>query len=111
MRRFIDMPAGHLRVRAIAVQANGHLRDEDEFGSASVAAELPEARYRTERRETRNLIDCWRNAPVEACAGGQSAEYLQRSAQLAALEFVLSRIDDPNAVFASADDELRRLAR
>jgi hypothetical protein len=37
------------------------------------------------------------------------AEYLRRTGQLADLDFVLSHLDDVDAVFAFADGELRRV--
>jgi hypothetical protein len=74
-----------------------------------VAAGLIEAGYHADGEETLEVIERWRDAPVEACAGGRSAEYLRRTDQVADLDFVLSRVDDVDAVFVFADGELRRV--
>ena len=100
----------HPRVAIIGAGAKGEFRREDQLGCAWLAAGLIEAGYRADDKETREVIKRWGDAPVEACAGGRSAEYLGRTGQLADLDFVLSRVDDVDAVFAFADGELRRMS-
>jgi len=103
------LAAHHPRVALIGAGAKGEFRREDQFGCAQLGAGLLDAGYRCQGQRTRQVIERWRDAPVEACAGGRSAEYLRRTDQLADLEFVLSRIDDLDAVVAFAEGELRRL--
>lgn len=102
------LAAHHPRVALIGAGAKGEFRREDQLGCARLAAGLLDAGYRADE-ETWNVIERWRDAPVEACAGGRSAEYLRRTDQLADLDFVLSHIDDVDAVFVLADEELRAL--
>ena len=101
--------AHHPRVAMIGAGAKGEFRREDQLGCAWVAAGLIEAGYHADGEETLEVIERWRDAPVEACAGGRSAEYLRRTDQVADLDFVLSRVDDVDAVFAFTDGELRRV--
>jgi 2-phosphosulfolactate phosphatase len=102
------LAAHHPRVAMIGAGAKGEFRREDQLGCAWMAAGLIEAGYHADG-ETLETIERWRDAPVEACAGGRSAEYLRRTDQLADLDFVLSRVDDVDAVFMFADGELRRV--
>ena len=103
------LAAHHPRVAIIGAGAKGEFRREDQLGCAWVAAGLIEAGYQAGDEQTREIIERWRGAPVEACAGGRSAEYLRHTGQLADLDFVLSRVDDVDAVFSFADGELRRV--
>lgn len=105
------LAAHHPRVALIGAGALGEFRCEDQFGCAHLAAKLLDVGYRADGDATRDMIERWRDAPVEACAGGRSAEYLRRTGQHADLDFVLSRIDDVDAVFAFAEGELRRVPR
>ena len=103
------LAAHHPRVAIIGAGSKGEFRREDQLGCARVAAGLIEAGYRADGKETEEVIERWADAPVEACAGGRSAEYLRRTGQLSDLDFVLSRVDDVDAVFAFADGELGRV--
>jgi 2-phosphosulfolactate phosphatase len=102
------LAAHHPRVAMIGAGAKGEFRREDQLGCAWMAAGLIEAGYHADG-ETLETIERWRDAPVEACAGGRSAEYLRRTDQLDDLDFVLSRVDDVDAVFVFADGELQRM--
>jgi 2-phosphosulfolactate phosphatase len=105
------LAANHPRVAMIGAGAKGEFRREDQLGCAWIAAGLLAAGYHADGEETSEVIERWRGAPVEACAGGRSAEYLRRTGQLEDLDFVLSRVDDVDAVFEFADGELRRVPR
>jgi 2-phosphosulfolactate phosphatase len=104
------LAAHHPRVAVIGAGTKGEFRREDQLGCARVAAGLVEAGYRAEDEQTREVIERCGDAPVDACAGGRSAEYLRRTGQLADLDFILSRVDDVDAVFAFDGGELRRVA-
>ena len=99
----------HHQVAVIGAGTKGDFRREDQFGCAQVAAGLLAEGYRAGDRKTRDLVERWRGAPVEDCAGGRSADYLRRTDQLEDLEFVLTRIDDVSGVFPFEAGELRRL--
>ena len=105
------LAAHHPRVAMIGAGAKGEFRREDQLGCAWIAAGLIAAGYQADGEETSEVIERWRDAPVEACAGGRSAEYLRRTDQLDDLDFVLSRVDDVDAVFEFADGELRAVPR
>ena len=105
------LAAHHPRVAIIGAGTRGEFRREDQLGCARVAAGLIEAGYDADGEETWAVIERWRDAPVEACAGGRSADYLRRTGQLADLDFVLNHVEDVDAVFSFADGELRRVSR
>ena len=105
------LAAHHPRVAMIGAGAKGEFRREDQLGCAWMAEGLIAAGYHADGEETLEVIERWRGAPVEACAGGRSAEYLRRTEQLDDLDFVLSRVDVVDAVFEFADGELRPVPR
>jgi 2-phosphosulfolactate phosphatase len=99
--------AHHPRVAVIGAGTKGEFRREDQFGCARIAAGLLDAGYRARDERTLGVVERWRDAPVERCAGGRSAEYLRRTRQLDDLEFVLTRIDDVDGVFCFDGLELQ----
>lgn len=105
------LSANHPQVALIGAGTGGEFRREDQFGCARMAAALLDAGYEAADARTSDLIARWRDAPVDACAGGRSTEYLRRTGQLADLDFVLTHLDDVDAVFDIADGELRRVSR
>lgn len=88
----------HDRVLVIGAGARGEFREEDQVVCAWIAGGLVEAGYQP-LAETAEIVARWRDAPVEAVAGGRSAEYLRRTGQVDDLEFVLAHIDDLTATF------------
>jgi 2-phosphosulfolactate phosphatase len=105
------LAAEHARVAVIGAGTQGAFRREDQLGCARVAAGLLEAGYRAADDGTAEIVERWRGAAPEACAGGRSADYLRRTGQLEDLEFVLTRIDDVEAVFRFDGRELRQVPR
>ena len=106
----VHLAASHPRVAVIGAGTKGEFRREDQFGCAQIAMGLLEAGYGAEDANTEALVDRWRDAPVELCAGGRSAEYLRRTDQLDDLEFVLTRVDDVDAVYSFEAGELYGVA-
>jgi 2-phosphosulfolactate phosphatase len=100
----------HPRVAVIGAGTKGEFRREDQFGCARIAEGLLDAGYGAGNGGTAEIVERWRNEPVDACAGGRSAEYLRRTRQLEDLEFVLTRIDDVDGVFRFTDGELRQVS-
>ena len=90
--------AHHTRIAVIGAGARGEFRDEDQLCCAWIAAELLEAGYQPDDRRTAAIIDRWAGVPVEAVAGGPSADYLRRTGQVRDLEFVLTHINDLDEV-------------
>jgi 2-phosphosulfolactate phosphatase len=103
------LAAHHPRVAVIGAGSKGEFRREDQFGCARIAAGLLETGYRAGNGATSEIVERWRDAPVDVCASGRSAEYLRRTGQLEDLEFVLTRIDDVDGVFRFAEGELRQV--
>jgi 2-phosphosulfolactate phosphatase len=99
----------HPRVAVIGAGTKGEFRREDQFGCAQIATGLLELGYRAGDQGTVDIVERWRGAPVEECAGGRSADYLRRTGQGEDLEFVLTRIDDISGVFPFEAGQLRRL--
>lgn len=104
-----QLAMGHRRVAVIGAGTKGEFRLEDQLACARIAAGLIDAGFRAGDGRTLEIVERWREAPVAVCAGGRSAEYLRRTGQLEDLEFVLSRIDDVDAVFRFEGGELRRV--
>jgi 2-phosphosulfolactate phosphatase len=107
----VHLAAHHPRVAVIGAGSKGEFREEDQLGCARIAAGLLDAGYRAGDRGTREVVERWRDAPVEVCARGRSAEYLRQTGQLEDLEFVLTHIDDVDGVFRFQEGELRQVPR
>ena len=63
-------------------------------------------RTEPETPQTVAVIDRWRDASPEACLCSRSVDFLRRTGQLRDLDFILSHIDDLQAVFAVRDGEV-----
>jgi 2-phosphosulfolactate phosphatase len=88
----------HERVLVIGAGARCEFREEDQLACAWIAGGLIEAGYEP-LGETAGLVARWRDTPVEAVAGGKSAEYLRRTGQVDDLDFILTHVDDIAATF------------
>jgi 2-phosphosulfolactate phosphatase len=100
------LAAAHEHVAVIGAGTRGEFREEDQYGAARIAAGLVDAGFEPRDTKTRELVDRWRNEPVDAIEVSNSVKYLRDSGQIADLEFVLSHIDDVDGVFALHDGEL-----
>ena len=96
----------HDRIALLGAATHGEFREEDRLCCAWIASELVKCGHKPENHETREVMEQWSQASVEACTGGNSAAYLRRSGQLHDLEFILSHVNDVVAVFRLADGEL-----
>jgi 2-phosphosulfolactate phosphatase len=96
----------HRRVVLVGATSRGEFREEDQMCSAWIAASLIEAGYRAQDRRTAEIVERWGSASPDACARGRSAGYLRRTDQLDDLEFILTHVDDVDAVFAIEGDEV-----
>jgi 2-phosphosulfolactate phosphatase len=105
----VHLAAHHSHVAVIGAGSKGEFREEDQLACARVAAGLLDMGYRARDARTLEIVERWQGAPVEACAVGPSAEYLQRTGQADDLEFVVTHIDDLNGVFLFEEGELRRV--
>ncbi|HET6492307.1 MAG TPA: 2-phosphosulfolactate phosphatase, partial [Burkholderiales bacterium] len=99
----------HARVAVIGAGSRGEFREEDQMCCAWIAGRLIERGYVADDSNTAAIVERWRGAPVEACLTSKSAGYLKRSKQLDDLDFVLTHVNDLDAVFALDDDEVVRV--
>jgi 2-phosphosulfolactate phosphatase len=95
--------ARHERVAVIGAGTRGEFREEDQLCCAWIAGALVDAGFDADSR-TLELVERWRASPVEAIVDSDSAEYLRRSGQEEDLQFVLSHVDDVDAVFVLGED-------
>jgi 2-phosphosulfolactate phosphatase len=96
----------HDRVAVIGAGTRGEFREEDQYGSALIAAALIDQGFDPDDTRTRELVQRWRDQPVDAIRVSNSVKYLEDSGQMEDLEFVLSHVDDVDAVFMLNDGEL-----
>src|SRR5712692_21941 len=96
----------HSRIAVIGAGSRNEFREEDQMCCAFIAEELINGGYEPENQETLEIVERWSGALPSACTQGKSAAYLRSSGQLNDLEFVLSHINDVNAVFKLDSDEI-----
>jgi 2-phosphosulfolactate phosphatase len=90
----------HTRVAVIGAGTKGQFREEDQMCCAWVAAGLMSSGYQPETSQTVEVVNRWRDASPMACLCSRSVDFLRRTGQLRDLDFILSHIDDLQAVFA-----------
>jgi 2-phosphosulfolactate phosphatase len=100
------LAANHNRVAVIGAGTRGEFREEDQLGTAWIAAGLVEAGFEPADARTQELIDRWRGASVESILVSGSVAYLRSSGQLDDLDFIVAHVDDIDAVWALHDLEL-----
>ena len=96
----------HRRIAVIGAGSRGEFRREDQVCCAWIGAALVEAGYEPADARTARLVARRGMAPAVVCAGGRSAAYLRRTAQLADLDFVLGHVNDVDQPFVLAGDEV-----
>lgn len=96
----------HRRVAVIGAGTRGEFREEDQLCCAWIAGLLLRAGYAPEDDATRRTVLRWEGAPAEACRASNSVAYLIRTGQLEDLDFVLSHVNDLDAVFRCDGDEV-----
>jgi len=100
------LAASHDRIAVIGAGARGEFREEDQLGAAWIAGGLVDAGFEPADVRTRELVDRWRDAPIESILSSGSVEYLRSSGQVDDLDFVLDHVDDIDGVWALHDVEL-----
>jgi 2-phosphosulfolactate phosphatase len=99
----------HRHVAVIGAGTRGEFREEDQMCCAWIAERLVGAGYIAEDDSTREVIERWSGAPVDACTQGKSAEYLRKSGQTRDLDFILAHVDDLDSAFMVKHDEVVRI--
>lgn len=100
----------HPKVAVIGAGTRGEFREEDQLCCAWIAGGLIHAGYTPFNEQTAEIVERWKNAPVESMLVSNSVGYLRRSGQLHDLDFVLAHIDDLPAVFELQGDEIVMLS-
>jgi phosphosulfolactate phosphohydrolase-like enzyme len=88
----------HRRVQILDSATHGDGRCEDQLAAAHIARHLVDAGFEPEGFTTQETLRRWGRADVALLSWGRSAEELRRGHRSADLEFVLSHIDDLDAV-------------
>jgi 2-phosphosulfolactate phosphatase len=96
----------HPRVAVIGAGSRGEFREEDQLCCAWIAEGLIKRGYEPANEDTATLVERWSGAPPDSFTGGNSVKYLERSGQLSDLDFILSHIDDLQAVFLFQGNEI-----
>jgi 2-phosphosulfolactate phosphatase len=99
----------HDRVALIGAGGRGEFREEDQLCCAWIGDLLVEAGYEPADERTVELIERWRGADANVIEMSKSVTYLRDTGQLADLDFILTHIDDLDAVFALDVEEIVRL--
>jgi 2-phosphosulfolactate phosphatase len=102
--RYLDRHHEHAAL--IGAGARGEFREEDQLCCAWVAELLLAAAWEAADEQTSALVERWSGVEVRTLEGGASAEYLRRSGQLHDLDFVLTHVDDLDAVFRFEQGEI-----
>jgi 2-phosphosulfolactate phosphatase len=84
----------------------GEFREEDQLCCSLIAELLLEAGYSPANAATIEIIERWKNRPVNSWLRGKSADYLRRSGKLDDLEFIANNVGDLNSVFVLRGAEL-----
>jgi 2-phosphosulfolactate phosphatase len=100
--------AHHPKVAIVGAGARGEFRLEDQLVCAWIAELLVAAGYEP-IGPTAEIIERWRDAPVETIATGNSAAYLRATGQSHDLDFVLAHVDDVQGAFRLDGEELVRV--
>jgi 2-phosphosulfolactate phosphatase len=96
----------HPRIAVIGAGTKGEFREEDQMCCAWIAAGLMSRGYRPGTPQTIDVVSRWRDAAPKACLCSHSVDFLRRTGQLRDLDFILSHIDDLEAVFKVRDGEV-----
>ena len=95
----------HDRVALIGAGSRREFREEDQLCCGWIGAALVAAGYEPVGSAA-DVIDRWRDAPVERIVAGNSARYLIDTGQQRDLDFILDHVDDLACIAQLQDDEL-----
>ena len=96
----------HNHVLVLGAPTRGEFREEDQLCCAWIVAGLIKAGYSCEDDKTIEIVNRWKDEPVEVCGEGKSAEYLRRSGQTRDLDFILRHVNDLNYSLAAKNNEI-----
>ncbi|HKO25143.1 MAG TPA: 2-phosphosulfolactate phosphatase [Chloroflexota bacterium] len=93
------LAAHHPAVAVVGAGSRGEFREEDQLCCAWIAAGLLAAGYAPQNERTLALVEWWASRPLDAIVDGASAAYLRNTGQARDLEFILTHVDDLDAVY------------
>src|SRR5947209_5911514 len=93
------LAAHHPAVAVVGAGSRGEFRAEDQLCCAWIAAGLLAAGYEPQNERTLAIVEWWDTMPLDAIVDGASAEYLRRTGQSRDLEFIVTHVDDLDAVY------------
>jgi len=96
----------HEHVAVIGAGSRGEFREEDQLCCAWIAEGLIEAGYEPANAMTEEVVSRWSGAPVDSLLISKSVEYLRRTEQLRDLEYILSHVNDIEAVFVLREKQI-----
>jgi len=96
----------HARVVVMGSATHGEFREEDRLCCGKIAGALADWGFAVEDDRSGELIARWAPAPVEELLVSKSVDYLRRTGQEDDLDFILSHVDDLDAVFRLHAGEL-----
>jgi 2-phosphosulfolactate phosphatase len=93
-------------VAVIGAGTRGEFREEDALCCAWIAAGLLDSGFEAADDRTLETVERWAGRPVDSFVGGNSSAYLRATGQLHDLDFILSHVDDLDAVFTRRNGEI-----
>jgi 2-phosphosulfolactate phosphatase len=103
VRHICGVPAD---VAVIGAGTRGEFREEDALCCAWIAAGLLDSGFEAADGLTLETIERWAGRPADSFVSGNSAAYLRATGQLHDLDFILSHVDDLDAVFTRTNGEI-----
>lgn len=97
------------RIALLGAPHKGEFREEDQICCAWIAHGLRLAGYKSENRQTNEIINRWKKASADVCAQGKSADCLRATGQTRDLTYVLDHINDLNAVLIVRKNEIMQI--
>ena len=96
----------HERVAVLGAGSRNEFREEDQMCCAWIAELLMSKGFVAEDQATIETVQRWSGIPAEGCLVSNSVDYLRRSNQTADLDFIISHVNDIDAAFVWAGDEV-----
>jgi hypothetical protein len=93
------LAAHHPAVAVVGAGSRGEFREEDQLCCAWIAAGLLTAGYEPQNERTLAIVEWWATMPLDAILDGASAAYLRTTGQSRDLEFIVTHVDDLDAVY------------
>jgi 2-phosphosulfolactate phosphatase len=100
----------YAHVKLFGAPTRGEFREEDKLCCSWIAAGLMEAGYTCEDNKTLQLVNNWKDKPVEICGEGNSAKYLIETRQKRDLNYIIKHVNDYNSVLTINGDEITKLS-